>query len=240
MIIRRYRTRAADQTWTAAGPDLLRRRDTARAAAVALLPLTAGRGGVFVGRAVRDDPEVPWREIGERRSQVDRWLGPRLEVLEVGARVQIGIRRWEAVEARAVVRCDAVKVDDLTNATAGAELTNALIEAQFPASLFAGCYACRRVSGSSSWSDHAWGDAIDRTAADGAPNDATTEWVARMAAAGELPAAQILGSRSGRVVEARRRLIGSWKLLPSSASTSHLWHVHVSIREHSGTPPCAS
>jgi len=233
--MRRYQVKAESREWTDPGPDLLRARAGAVAAATGLLKWRR----VYVGRRLRaNGGGAEWRELGGKRA-VREWLETALATMRDGDRAQIGERRWEAVEIRAVVRAREVPVVELENATPAVEITNGLVETAFPGSLFAGAFVCKRVSGSSSWSAHAWGDALDRTSSATAPNDAITDWSARMARAGELPVVQILGSRSGVVVEARERLIGSWSLKPSSASDSHLWHVHYSAGWHTGIPPCA-
>jgi hypothetical protein len=238
--MRRYQVAAEGKDWDDRGPDLLRRRENA---VEATLELCRSRRETWVGRVIRTKAAgVEWQEIGKRR-RLEAWLSDALAVAPAGARVQVGFRRWDDVVIRAVVRTREVEVAELVGANPGVELVNALLEAAFPTSIFAGGFVCKRIDGSLSWSDHAWGDAGDRTQNEPkAPNDAITDWLARMAATGNAPlsAGYLLGSKDGKVVRAERRLVGSWTLKPSSASSSHLWHVHYSTRDHGGArPPCA-
>jgi hypothetical protein len=234
--MRRFQVRAHEKEWTDRGPDLLRTREGAGRAVGDLLE----RRTAYVGRVVhRNESAAPWVEIG-RRAKALKWLDQALEGAHAGDRILIGCRKWgETPDIRAVVRVTEVPCEHLDGATPGTELVDALYKAAFPTSKFAGAYVCKQIEGTSQWSDHAWGDAIDRTSSPTAPNDALTDWGARMAADGAMPVAYLLGSQNGKVVQAEKRLIGSWKLKPSTAASSHLWHVHVSIVKHTGTPPCA-
>jgi hypothetical protein len=239
--MRRYQVALEGKDWDSRGPDLLRRRENA---VDATLELCRDRRETWVGRVIRTKAAgVEWQTIGKRR-RLEAWLSDALESAPAGSRIQVGFRRWDDVVVRAVVRTREVEIAELVGANAGVEITNALLAAAFPTSIFAGGFVCKQIDGSSSWSDHAWGDAGDRTQNEPkAPNDALTDWLARMAATGNVPiapAGYLLGSKDGRVVEAKRRVVGSWALTPSSASSSHLWHVHYSTRDHNGArPPCA-
>jgi hypothetical protein len=233
--MRRFQVANGVKAWTDEGPDLLRARPRAVHAAGKLLAWREK----YVGRVLHASTKgEPWDELGSRRKAL-KWLDAALEGAHAGDRVQIGIQRWSDVEVRAVVRTTEVTITHLEGATPDTEIVNALYQSAFPKSLFAGAYVCKEIEGTSDYSDHAWGDAVDRTATDGAPNDAMTDWGARMAADKNMTVAYILGSRNGDVVQADKRLVGNWRLRPSDASSSHLWHVHTSIRKHTGTPPCA-
>jgi hypothetical protein len=235
--MRRYQARAKQKTWVEAGPDLLRKLEGAVGAVADLLPRRAD----FVGRVTRGENEGEWQPLGKRRRNVEEWLREALPTLPPGnGLVAVGVRKWATNDIRAVVRSREVRVEALAGATTAAEVTNALLAEAPVESIFAGAFVCKQIDGSTSYSDHAWGDAVDRTTHTPGDNDALTSWAARMAKARELPVSQILGSQGGHVVEARRRVFGNWALNGSSASSSHLWHVHVSCREHDGIPPCAS
>lgn len=91
---------------------------------------------------------------------------------------------------------------------------------------------CRRVAGSSSWSQHAYCNAEDVHAAFNVMEDATT-WLVRQAQSGlNLPVAQAIFNR--RVWEPSR----GWR--EYSGVSSHTDHIHISgspMRE--GLPDCA-
>lgn len=241
--MRRYQTkRGPEQSFEEAGPDLLRTREHALDHVGKWLPKLRPRVRYLGRRIAANGHAYPWREIGGRHHALE-WLEDALAV--IGDRAVAQLAREPKGHGRggpevvAVCRAREITVPDLDNATPAVEIANALYATAFPSSLFAGAFVCKQISGTGDWSDHAWGDALDRTEGPSAPNDAMTDWAARMAAGGDLTAAQILGSSNGRVVEARWRIIGAWRLLPSSASSSHLWHNHLSCREHTGVPPCA-
>jgi hypothetical protein len=140
-----------------------------------------------------------------------------------------------------VVKAEHVVVREIDRATGDAELVHALIEYQFGAGIdFGGIYNCRRIDGSSSWSVHAWGDAVDETPnGRGITNDGLTDWNCRMAREGDdmMPVVRILGSKNGHEVECLGP--GFYPSTFSSKSGSHLWHNHLECNFHYGTPPCA-
>jgi len=149
-----------------------------------------------------------------------------------------GTKKLEPADVKVVVRGANVSVPDLYNATGAAEQLYGLARYRFADVRLGGAYVCKRISGTVSWSDHAWGDAVDLTeAVSGSPtNDQITDWVVRMAREDLIVAANILGSQRGRVVSASAP---TFVVEPSSADASHKWHTHVSCHEHSGVPPCA-
>lgn len=86
---------------------------------------------------------------------------------------------------------------------------------QFPSLQYWGCYNCRHIANSSSWSEHAWADAIDVHAATMAQGDQVYRW---------------LRSNQGRFGITRVL----WRV------TGHYDHLHIDFDpDHSGTPPCA-
>lgn len=234
--MRRFQVKAEQKAWGDPGPDLLRTRDRAHRALRKLLKARLR----YVGRVNHGGAGgEAWADIGRKRAAL-RWADAAMEGAHPGDRIAIGTRHWgEDVEVRAVVRTTEVVIEHLPGATPDTEIVNALMTTAFPASLYAGAYVCKEIEGTNDYSDHAWGDAVDRTSSAKAPNDAMTDWAARMAADRDMTVAYLIGSKAGDVVEAEKSLFGSWRLRPSDAAPSHLWHVHISIRKHSGTPPCA-
>lgn len=94
-----------------------------------------------------------------------------------------------------------------------------------------GIVNCRKIAGSTSWSQHAWGNGLDIHASFEVMRD-LSEWLADEAKAGKLDIAQILfNSRVWTPSE-------GWRT--ANLSTPHTDHIHVSgspMKE--GTPPCA-
>ena len=174
-----------------------------------------------------------WTFVKNRRG-LRRWLRQTLDVLCDDATAQIAN---EAKNVRVLIRSQRFDVLGLTSATADAEVAWSLVRQRFPRVRFGGCFVCKRISGSYSWSDHAWGDAVDATenTTAGVRNDDVFDWVLRMAKERLLPAELIIGSRNGRVVSAEAPY---WNVV-AGGDKSHLWHVHISCTRHSGTPPCA-
>lgn len=134
-----------------------------------------------------------------------------------------------------VVRFESVAEQHIPNCSARTILNHSLIEHQWRV-LFGGGYVYRQIAGSSSWSDHAWGTAIDETEnpSQGARNDDVFDWCRRMGAAGCMQYDYALGSRNGRVVTCGAP---HYEVEPSSAASTHLWHVHMSIVDHDGRKP---
>jgi hypothetical protein len=108
----------------------------------------------------------------------------------------------------------------------------------------AGVYNCRRISGSSTFSQHAWGNAVDlfpRGSADNA--DEACERIARavvlqatqrtVANRGRrIPAAEVIDHQNGRIWTPSR----GWHAYGGTRGP----HVHVSGAPlRTGTPPCA-
>jgi hypothetical protein len=87
-----------------------------------------------------------------------------------------------------------------------------------------GIHVCRKIAGSSSWSQHSWDDAVDiGVGSDKAAGDDINRWLA----ANE--------KRFGGYCE---RLW--WLSNSGDATTEHRDHIHISLAPcHTGTPPCA-
>jgi hypothetical protein len=86
---------------------------------------------------------------------------------------------------------------------------------EFPQLTSWGIYNCRRIAGSSSFSEHAWADAIDLHAPSMAYGDQVYRWC--MTNKGRFDITRVL-----------------WR------QASHYDHLHVDFDpDHSGTPPCA-
>jgi hypothetical protein len=96
-----------------------------------------------------------------------------------------------------------------------------------------GIFNCRPIAGSTSWSQHAWGNAEDFSDAGVAAEEAEGWFNANRT---KLPFAEIIGR--GRIWTKARASEG-WRALSSSAN-QHQDHWHVSAHPlMSGTPPCA-
>lgn len=217
--MKRYQVRAPKKRWADNGPDLLRPVGNAWDQVLAL-----GKPRASSKRRA-DGSWSPWKlgTIGDVRKRVVG-LGDDT-VLRIADRDE---------QPFAYVLARTFAVTEYQGATRAANLVNALMREAYPTSDFAGIFVCKRVAGTSSWSDHAWGDAVDRSHG---PNDEMTSWVIRMGKAGLMPVEFVVGSRDGKVVAAS--LSNGWRVTVGGHE-SHLWHVHVSVRQHSGTPPCAS
>lgn len=233
MAVRRFQVRAPAKGWGNPGPDLLRTSIHAQEQVLTLL--TPNTGPFYLYR-----DGLRGRELGTRHDVALELpglmakLGER-DVIRIGTRDQV----------RAICMARVVAVPTLADCTAAAELDNGLVQTHFVGVDLAGCFACKDVANNSParpgipWSDHAWGDAVDETPRASGPttNDDLFDWCVRMAASGDLPAQMVLGSRRGDVVNALQS--NAWRIEVGGADSSHLWHVHISARRHTGVPPCA-
>lgn len=91
-------------------------------------------------------------------------------------------------------------------------------------------YACRKVAGSSSWSQHAWGNALDV--------------FATKAELGQIARYLVRHARRRRVqtviFDGRSWSWDHRRWVPYTGSNPHTSHVHVDFRPRRfGTPPCA-
>lgn len=228
--VRRFQVRPAAQDWADPGADLLRQDDNALAALSGMMGHTGTKD---------------WRW---RRTKLDgtftSWSKPMGKVLVLetfskwdaadGSVFQVG-RGKSQVRMRAAARTEIVRLAD-RDIDPGATLLSALIHHRFPGIDFTGGAVCKTISGYPyDWSDHSWRDAIDEgSAVDGVSNDAVFDWVVRMARANCTAFAYAIGSRNGSVVSASSP---DFSIGVSRASSTHLWHVHVSIVDHGGARP---
>lgn len=215
--MKRYQVRADGKLWTAHGPDLLRDLDSARK--------QVGELGTPIATSRRQH-DGTWSEPRNLRHGD---LARRVASLRDGDVLRVEDRRAPF----AYVRGRELAVPQYLGATPAAETVNSLMAAFDPASEFAGIFVCKGIAGTSSYSDHAWGDAVDRS---NGHNDALFDWVVRMASEGLMEVAYAIGSRDGKVVSASSP---TYKVEPGGGDDTHLWHVHVSVVKHSGRPPCA-
>jgi len=218
MTLTRYQTRGPSKSWHQSGPDLLRTLDSALDHLNRL-----ERHPRYTSRRLRDGTWGEWRPLPKTG------LGPLIHDLTDDGTLKIA---GADKEATGYVLARVIPVTDYPGATPLAETTNALMRAAFPTTAFAGIFVCKITAGTSSWSDHAWGDAVDRSGGDTA---ALFSWCVRMARAGLLGVELIIGPIRGVVHEAS---VPRFTMVVGGDS-SHLWHVHASCRQHDGTPPCA-
>ena len=219
----RFRVKNAAKVWGDKGPDLLRKKENA---------LDQLRGIVEPGT-----PDLATAAGDGARKPADS----RLQVFDRFAHFCADPKDDELFkvfsknELIAVSKVERIPVVDAGGAHAGSDLAWSLIKVQFGAKVtFAGGFVCKEQP-NGPWSDHAWLDAIDATFGE-ALNDEGTDWVARMRQTGNMDFDFALGSRGGKVVQVYR----DGDVQPSGASTSHLWHVHISVVDHDGArPPCA-
>lgn len=228
--VKRYQVKAAAKSWTDQGPDLLRPEDNA----VTTLSGIMGNTGT---------KEWRWRRT-KADGSFTKWTQPmgKLVVLEAfkkwdaadGKVFQVGKGKTQ-VRARAMARTEIVKLVD-RGIDPGATLLAALVHHRFPNIDFTGGAVCKIISGTwNDWSDHSWKDAIDEgSASDGVDNDAVFDWVVRMAVSNCTVFDYAIGSRNGMVMKA---VAPDYTVERSTASTTHLWHVHVSIVDHGGARP---
>jgi hypothetical protein len=227
----RYRVRAAHKKWTDRGPDLLRTRDNAIQAARAVM---AGHEGPWHTRKRKGSERREWSEGMSRADALDRlraWKHDGTDIFELGVSDKDG-----KVSAVAVVKHEDVKVVELAHCTAQTVQGHSLIHHQFPNIVHSGGFFYRQVSGSSDWSDHAWGTGTDDThnPSKGVSNDEVTDWLARMGQSRNIEFDYALGSRDGKVVAVQAP---DYNIEPSGAADSHLWHNHVSWVDHDGRKP---
>lgn len=228
--VERFRVRKDNQTWADEGPDLLRVRKNARKQLVAVM---ADRHSDWYTRKVKDD------------GTKTEWVGPisKFEALALfdgsslaGIDLVFGYAKPENhPKPVVIVKRERVVIKKLDNCSPATSLAHSLVEHQFPHLSMSGAYSYRQVSGSSSWSDHAWGTAFDETEhPPDTPNDKTLDWVARMGRSGCMNYDYALGSQNGHVVMVSAP---DFDVVPSGAASTHLWHVHTSVVDHHGIRP---
>lgn len=173
----------------------------------------------------------PWRETGGKfkvMQRLDEWMNSGRGTFRVA------LRNGKERQVLIVLNMETVPRLSLANASPATIELHSLVQARFPGIRFAGAYVWKETS-PGSWSDHAWGTAVDETEnrPEGITNDEVTDWAARMARAGFMRFDYALGSRGGDVVQ----VDSDGDIFPSGASTSHLWHVHFSVTDHDGRKP---
>jgi hypothetical protein len=217
--MKRYHVRADGKTWGEKGPDLLR---TSGSAVKQVHEL-----GEPAATSKRQH-DGTWSEP----KALDRDLPQRLAYLRGGDVLRIENKNGQPV---AFVKAAEFLIQEFSGATARAELVNALMTQGDPSSEFAGIYVCKQIAGTNPpvYSDHAWGDAVDRS---NGHNDLLFDFVVRMARAGLMEVAYVIGSQGGKVVSADAP---DYAVNAGGGDSTHLWHVHVSVVKHSGRPPCA-
>lgn len=221
----RFSVRTAHKKWTDRGPDLLRPYPNARKA---LKSAIIDKGPYYIRNVSGDkhtDIMVPF-SLAEVMDHVDAWKRQ---------------TRWEQLVVRndskpiAYIKRTMVPLKPTPDCSPDTVLARSLIEAKFPDAIFAGGYVWKQISGTSDWSDHAWGTAIDeKESPPGVTNDEMFDWCVRMALSGCMKFDYIIGSRKGNVVISSAP---DYDVVPSSASSSHLWHIHVSVVDHDGRRP---
>lgn len=238
----RFRVKAISKDWGDPGPDLLRFKRNARDQ---LRSLLGERGAGWWCSRERD--ENIWAE----------WKGPltKQELLAVFdkwnptsdmRRFRVG-RRDDVISLKFIVRMERILIKDIANVVPSVELNSALVDHQFPGIIHSGDFVCKRYNGSNDprvgWSDHAHGDAYDRThdPSRGVHNDDVFDWQRRMAISGNMKLAYVIGSQNGREVKtsAPDWDIRNYDETPTSGS--HLWHNHGSVDDNEGAKPaCAA
>jgi len=162
------------------------------------------------------------------------------------ARFRVGRGAPGAVSVLRVVRVAIMRAPTYPGGTDASDVMGALFQRSHPRMVFAGCFVCKGVVGHPGlWSQHAWGRAVDWSAANlpgaevGPANAACTDWAVRMGRLGQLPGHEVIGRAGNAVVYASTDT--EWEVKPGGDS-SHLFHTHVSTgaADATGTPPCAA
>jgi hypothetical protein len=220
VTIRKYVVGRVDTSW---GKPLSQAKAESR-----ILELSGKSNGPFRVRYAHDKRWGP-KLIGlkELRPKVAN----RLEHLDMGDALLVDNRQ----DFDQTVRCRIVLTKDdpldLVSCTESCEVIIWDLRREFPHHLNLGWFSCRRILGSSSWSQHAYGNAYDA----GGPFTllkAIAAHAIAKAKAGNLPVAQVIFNR--------QVWTPSSGLQPYSGSDPHTGHVHITARpEMSGTPLCA-
>ena len=255
----RFRVKAAQKEWTDKGPDLLRTNTSAVKAMRAVIgPKHEGLfvrradvpgGGSWGAKLTKGDVMDLFRywvlhhvqtycllsPSVLRGRDIDRHRGFTHGFL-LREEFDVGAEHGGEVVVLARATYEDVPLVPLANCTKDTEALHSLVHYQFPLAIHSGGFYYRQIAGSTAWSDHAWGTAIDESqaAAKGFFNDETFDWEARMAQTGNINPDYILGSKDGEVVQC---VAPDYRVEPSSAASSHLWHVHTSQVDHDGRRP---
>jgi hypothetical protein len=241
----RFQTKSnPSKEWKDPGPDLLRTRKNAKARIKD--DLAEYGAGWYVRIKVGENPWKAWTGPHERAEILDAfqdWNPKDQTYAQWGRKPADG-----KVEAKGAVRARVIDVPHRSGCTENTDKVVAILEAGFPAGVYGGTMVCKQISGSSSWSQHAYGRAYDHSCYE--KNDAGTDYAIRLARENreddiQLPVWQILGSRDGRAGVADNGdgdWIGDFGWSFGGCDSSHEWHIHVSTGKSkaSGTPSCAS
>lgn len=241
----RFQTKTnVEKDWNAPGPDLLRTRKNARRWLKD--DLAEHQGHWYVRTKVGENPWKAWTGPHSREELLEAfedWSPKDKTVAQWGRKDDAG-----NVDAKGAVRVRVVDIVHRSGCTDETDKVVALLEAGFPRGVYGGTYVCKQVSGSSSWSQHAYGAAYDHSAYE--ENDEATDYALRMARENReddivLPVWQILGSKNGNAGNASNGdgdWIGSFDWHAGGVDDSHEWHVHVSTgkKKKTGAPACAS
>jgi hypothetical protein len=151
------------------------------------------------------------------------------------------------VEARFVSRIAVIPDLNVENCSSEVETVYSLVEYVFPHRRLGGGFVCKQVAGSSTWSQHAYGKALDHTDADpdSYPDERTPQefdWSLRMAREGYdlFPVHHVIGTQD-RQQERQALASEGWIVRDYPGSGTHTWHCHYSCgpRDMTGTPGCA-
>ena len=222
MAEQRFRVRKEGQTFADRGPDLLRQRNNAVDKIAALMGMNH-----FGWSILKNGDESPTMPKAEALQAFVRWTGH--------AKPDDTIRFIHESHQNIAVRYAPVKLLAMADCSPATILLHSLVHEQFPTIKFAGGYVYKKIEGTESWSDHAYGTAFDET--ENPPqvkNDDVLDWLARMGRANCTAFGYALGSRDGKIVEVYSP---DYDIEPSGAASSHLWHVHVSVVNHHGVKP---
>lgn len=241
----RFQTKdSPTKDWNEKGPDLLRTRKNARRRIKD--DLAEHGGNWYVRIKVGQNPWKAWtgpHDRSEILEAFDDWSPKDGTLAQWGRKIDGG-----KVEAKGAVRVVVVDVVHRSGCTDETDKVVALMEAGFPPGVYGGTFVCKTVSGSSTYSQHAYGAAYDHSAYE--KNDEATDWTLRMVRENReddivLPVWQVLGSKNGNAGNASNGdgdWIGDFPWTAGGVDSSHEWHVHVSTgkKKKSGTPSCAS
>lgn len=189
--------------------------------------LSGASGGPYRMKERSEKRWGPKRTLPELRDR----LGPRMDSLSHGEALLIDNAR--GYDATVRIRMTLLTTDplDLDNCTESCEEIIAFLRREYPQHLNFGWFNCRRISGSTDWSQHAYGNAYDP--------GGTLALVIEMADAcvhqaqqGRLPLSEAIANRR------KWTPASGWE--PYGGSDPHTGHAHLSASPYlAGTPACA-
>jgi len=220
------------------GSDLLRPEANARRTLAGRL-MVAQAVNLHTRHERLDGTKTEWKPAVNRGEALDRFdrFAAAFAADRVGDRFVVAHEKKDGSKVvLAAVNGEDVKILALTGCSPATSQCWSLVKHQFPDVIFAGGLVSKQISGTTDWSDHAWGTAFDSTQGAKTTNDEQFEWLVRMARAGCTDFDYLLGSRAGRVVES---YAPDFDIESSGAASSHLWHIHASVVNHHGARPPA-